>query len=324
MRDNFIRRALAAIDESSNERLDSNETMFLERELTQLRAKTYDVEYAPLIGRQLVPIANDIAPSADKYAYKVYDRSGKAKVIANASDDPPNIEATAKEVTGKVYTVGDSYKWSIMELREAARTRTPLSEKKAAAARDAIEVAIDEMLFEGVPADVFQTNLVTTGLFNNADVVSQTVASLTDWVDGTSVDTILGEINGMFTSVFAGSRQRWAADTLVLPSDRYAFIAQRKLGTNNDTTVLKFFLANNPFVKAVLPWHRLDTYGTNGNGRALVFRKDPIVLEGVVPQEFEQLPPQARNFEFVVPCQARCGGVMVYQPSAMKYGDFAA
>ena len=31
---------------------------------------------------------------------------------------------------------------------------------------------------------------------------------------------------------------------------------------------------------------------------------------------------QARTLEFIVPCQARCGGVKIYQPSAMRYVDF--
>ena len=87
-------------------------------------------------------------------------------------------------------------------------------------------------------------------------------------------------------------------------------------------TILRSFLANNPYIRNIDQWYRLDGAGAGGKNRGIVYKRDPMVLEGVVPLDFEQLPPQARNLEFVVPCQARCGGVKIYQPSAMRYVDF--
>jgi hypothetical protein len=51
------------------------------------------------------------------------------------------------------------------------------------------------------------------------------------------------------------------------------------------------------------------------------YRKDPNVLELIVPQEFEQFPPQERNLEVVINCHMRCGGVVCYYPLAISFGD---
>lgn len=51
------------------------------------------------------------------------------------------------------------------------------------------------------------------------------------------------------------------------------------------------------------------------------YRRSPDALEAIVPQEFEQFPAQERGLEFVVPCHAKCGGVVLYYPLSMAYGD---
>ena len=69
-------------------------------------------------------------------------------------------------------------------------------------------------------------------------------------------------------------------------------------------------------------WHKLDLADAAGTGpRMVTYQRDPEVLELVIPQEFEQFPPQARNLAFVVPCHARVGGVVVYYPLAIVYTD---
>src|SRR4051812_27241906 len=102
-------------------RTDASETVFLERELTQLRAKLFKVDYPQLVGRTFAPLATDIAPSATTYAYKVMDRIGRARISSDGSGDAPRIDLTAQEITGKVRVITDSYGWTKTELREAAR-----------------------------------------------------------------------------------------------------------------------------------------------------------------------------------------------------------
>jgi hypothetical protein len=326
MRDRFIQSALRVL-EDNDVRLDANETAFLERELTQLRSKVFEVVYPDLLGRRFAPMATDIASSAERYSYKVWDHKGNAKVGANDADDAPRVDAVAKEITGRVYPVVASYGWGLNEMREAARVGAPLGAQKALAARHAIEVGIDEMCAQGYTSQVGETNLITRGILNNTDVAGAAnarVQSLTNWTMATDPDVILEELYGMVSKIVVDSKQSFIPNKLILPTNRYSIVSQKKVGVDNDTTILRSFLANNPFVKSVEQWYRCDGAGTNSKGRVVLYQLDPMVLECVIPQEFEQLPPQARNYEFVVNCQARCGGVKVYQPSAMLYGDFPA
>jgi hypothetical protein len=324
MKDLFFQRAVQILEGHDGVRLDANETAFLERELTQLRTKIFEVVYPDMLGRRFVPMATDIAASAEKYAFKVWDKVGKAKVAANDSDDAPRIDVTGKELNGKVYPVIASYGWGLNELREAIRTNTPLQSQRALAARSAIETGIDEMLANGYTDQPGETNLVTKGLLNNADVEGLGYATLTNWTQATAATTIENELNAWINGIISGSKQKFLPTNVLLPPSRHEIINTKRVGVDNDTTIKASFLKNNPHIKAIDPWWRLEGIGTNSTGRGLVYQKDPLVLEGVVPVDFEQLPPQARNFEFIVNCFGRCGGVKVYQPLAMKYGDFPA
>jgi hypothetical protein len=318
-----IRAALGSAGFVGVHRFDSNETAFLERELTQLRARVFEVIYPDRLARSFLPMATDIAPSADTYSFKVTNRVGRAKIIANGVTDIPRVDVNAFEVTGKVRTIGASYGWTVYELREAARIGTPLETMKAMSARDAVEDTIDEMLFRGDVTSVGQSNVGVTGLVNNTAVETLGVVPLTHWVQATAAATMLQELNTWVAGVVNQSFQKLLPDTMLLPPSRYNVIAQKAFSADNEKTVLRAFLENNPYIKNVAQWHRLENAGASGKDRGLVYRRDPIVLEGVVPQEFEQHPPQAQGLELVINTTARCGGVKVYQPLGMLYGDFA-
>jgi hypothetical protein len=304
-------------------RFDASETAFLERELTVIRRKVFEVQYADLLAKKFMPLATDIPPSAETYVYGVYDKSGRAKVIANGSVDLPRVDVIKSEVTGKVREIGDSYGWDITSMREAARVGAPLTEMKAKAARTAIETLTDKMLFDGKDHD--GTSFGVTGIANNADVISQGIVNpVSDpWLITMDPALILADLNSSVATMVAASLQKWLPDTLLLAPREFAIIVATRVSVYSDATILQSFLKTNPYIKNIDQWHRLTGAGAGGLNRGIAYKRDPEVLEGVVPLDFEQLPPQARGLEFVVPCHARCGGVKVYQPGAMRYIDFA-
>lgn len=304
-------------------RFDANETAFLSRELEFVRTRVFEVQYADLIARNLVPIANDIPASADTYVYKVMDRVGEAKVIANGAKDLPRVDVIGREETGKVRTLGDSYGWTVYELREAARTGTPLADLKARAARAAIETQIDNMLATGNTDK--QSGMGVTGLINNADVEGLGITAFDHWVLGTTTSAqMVAELNAFVSGTVTTSKQKFIPDTLVIPSNRYEIVSQAPWGVDSDKSALRWFLENSVYIKNVVPWYRLTGAGASGKDRMIAMKRDPLVLEGVIPQEFEQFPPQAQGLEMVVNCTARSGGVKIYQPLGLKYADFDA
>lgn len=304
-------------------RTDANETVFLERELTQLRTKLYLVEYPQLVGRTFAPLATDIASSANTYAYKVLDRIGRARISADGSGDVPNITADAKEVTGKVRMITDSYHWSKQELREAARVGSPLSQTLAGMASDAIETSVDEMLALGDLAEsTLQDNVSTTGLLNNTYVEAQGIIDpgIGSWASASAANLLIA-LNAMVSVVVNESRQTYLPDTLILSPFQYNVIATKPYSDTSPDTVLQVFLRNSPYIKNVYQWFRCSGAGAGGKDRAVVYQRSPNVLEAVIPQNFEQEPPQASKFEITIYCSARCGGVKWHRPIAGRYAD---
>jgi hypothetical protein len=305
---------------------DANDTMFLERELIQLRARMYEVQFPTLIARTLMPFANDVAASADTYGYKVLRPIGAAKIVATNAKDLPRVDVAAREVLGKVHQIGLAYGWDINQLREAARLQIPLSDIKAKTARDASERGIDEILATGdLEKSAAQNGLELNGLLNNPDVEAQGIRVGSWWFATTppTPSAVLAELGGILSAISADSDDRWAADTLLLPTKLYNYASQTPFSTLTGDSILTIFKKNNESLKLIRPWYRCNTAGAGGVPRAVAYQRDSTVLEGVVPQEFEQFPPQASGLEFVVPCTARCGGVKIYQPTAVRYIDFA-
>jgi hypothetical protein len=311
------------------EHFDANETAFLQRQLEQVRAKTFEVEYPELRARSFFPLASDIAPSAETYVYFVYDKTGHAKVIANGVDDLPRVETHVTERTGKVRSLGDSYGWNIVEMREAARLNVPLRDQKAMAASYFIAKLTDTLLATGKDPNMDATSATALGIpgfINNADIAGggdARVVALTHVNASTTGAVQLANLNKLAVAVPNGSSNLYYADTIILPTAEYNLAATTRMNDFDSRTVLQAFLAGNPWIKTVEWWLSLNGAGATAKNRAVAYKRDPGVLEAVVPQEFEQLPPQERNLEFVINCHARCGGVKVYKPLACVYGDFA-
>jgi len=92
-------------------RLDSNESMFLLRQLDYIKQQTYDIKYAELKARKLFPVSSEADPGAERIYYRQYDQSGIAKIISNYADDLPDADVIGKEYFASVKTLGSSYKY---------------------------------------------------------------------------------------------------------------------------------------------------------------------------------------------------------------------
>lgn len=305
---------------------DANETMFLERELTQLRAKAFEVQFPLPIARTLAPKATDIAPSAAVYEYKVYEPVGAAKFINYKANDIPRVDTVVKSVTGKVMPIGAAYGWDINELREAARLNLQLPEVKARAARDFIERAIDTILaFGSLPDETGALpDVGLTGLVNNALVVTIGILPGTFWLDPTPADptVVQADLNLLASEVPNSTNNTFKVDTILLPTRHYSYVQQTPYSALTGESILTVFRRNNPQITTIAPWYKLDTAGVNDVPRAVAYQKDPGVLESIIPQEFEVMPPEMQGLEFIYNCHARAGGVKIYQPLAVRYMDF--
>lgn len=310
MKRSDIEAALAA----SPIRLDANETSYLSRELIHVQSRVYETKYAPLKARQFLPPGEGGDPGAETLVWQRWDSVGRAKVVANHSDDLPKVDAIKSEGANKVRTLGDSFSYSVIDIRRSAKTGVLLNDKKAMAARRAAEATNDEILALGAPEYG-----IPSGMLNDPDV--DTVTSAVDWDAGaTTAAAIIREIGDLVEAVKIGSEDAFIADTILFPPSVWKILRQT-INAQTDRTIFQVMLDTFPEIRNVDTWHRLETAGASGKSRIVAYTRDPEVLTAEVLEEFTMLPPQARNLAFEVPCMLRTAGCAVRFPIGMKYMD---
>ena len=301
-------------------RYDSADNFFFARELEYIRARSYDVKYAELKGRTLVPVDNSVDTGAEFVTYSQYDKFGVAKIINNYATDFPRADVRGKQFKQIIKGLGSSYGYDVQEIRAARFAQKPLEQRKADAAHKAIEDKIDQIASTG------DTENGLIGLFNIPNAQTYTVpngaAGSPDFASKTSLE-VLKDLNGIVHQVVATTLEVEQPDTMILPIAQYTDISTRPMFTvgGSDVTILEYFMENSPYIKQVVPWGRASGQGVGGTDRMMAYKRDPDHLVLVIPQEFEQFPPEMEGMLAKIACHARSGGLQVFYPLANLYGD---
>jgi hypothetical protein len=300
-------------------RLDRGESLFFARELDRIKSQTYDVKLNELKALSLIPVSTDAGPAASTITFRRYDAFGFAKIISDYAHDFPRVDVYGEEETIKVHSLGISYGYNIMEIREAAMVPgRNLELRRATSARRAHDEKVNDLALKG--DDVYKIQ----GLFRYPGVSEATIPS--DGTGGSKAwntkteDQILRDLNLITDAVILPTFGREVPDTLLLPLDVYNFLASKRLG-DNQITLLKYILDNSPQIKRIEWLNELSGAGEDGVNRAIIgkFDADHITLE--LPQPFEQFDPLQNGMEYTVPCHSRCAGVIIYYPMAFAYVD---
>lgn len=306
------RELLIALLAQGGVRLDDTQTALLDKQLQYIKSKTYDVQYSVLKAAEFIPFSSEVPEGAETWVYRQYDQVGMAKVISNPADDLPMVDILQAEFPQPIITIGDAYSWSVLDLKRAAFSGTPLEAKKAMAARQVIERRIDQIAAFG------ETARNTRGFLNHPNVPHNVVTN-GNWLTATA-DQILADLYESEQLVIDTTNEVHEADTLILPSAYFGRISTLRLNTQTDATVLQHFLKNAQSIKSVGRWNKLAT-ANGGAPRGMMYKRSPEVVEFVLPNPFESLPPEKRNLTYVVNNIARVGGVVFYYPLSAVYLD---
>lgn len=302
----------------STGRLDANEGVFFARQLEYLRPQAYDVRRAPLSALAVMPVDTSVPEGAEYITYTQYDQAGVAKIIANYADDLPRADVSGKQFTSPIRSIGDSYGYSVQEIRAANYAGTNLDARKQGAARRAHDELVNRLAWAGDSISGLP------GFLNNPNIPNYIIPATGTgtsklWTTKTP-DQILADMNGLVNQVYFQSKGIHRANQLWMPLEQHTLISTMPRSSLSDTTVLDFFIRNNPGV-SVRPLLELD--GANAGGLdamiALENDRDNYVLQ--LPMMFRQHAPQQRNLEFVIPCESRFAGVSVFYPLAFAKAD---
>lgn len=305
--------------------LDDASNAFFARELEYIKAQTFDIVYPMLKATTLIPVSTEAGPGAESITYQQFDQVGIAKIIANYADDLPRADVKGKEFTAPVRSLGASYGYSVQEIRAAQFAGRNLEQRKANATRRAIEQKINRLGWFG-DAEYGLKGLLNHDNITRVAVEDDGTGSSTLWEDK-NPDQILRDMNDLVNGIVDITNGVEAPNTLLMPIEQYTFIASTARSANSDTTILQYFLTNNPFIDTV-DW-LVEAKGAGlgegsvpaGGDIMIAYDRNPDKLTFEIPQPFEQFPAQERGLEFVIPTHARCSSVLLYYPLSVALAE---
>ena len=300
--------------------LDEGETFFFARELEYVKSKSYDIEFPEMKAFKHIPISTEAGEGANVITYAQFEEVGIARFIESYADDLPRADIRGKEYSQLVKSIGVSYGYSIQEVRSAIYVGRSLTQRQANAARRANDQFVNKTAWFG--NDLY--NMI--GMLNNPNVPETAVpndgtGATTEWVNKTP-DQILRDLNQFTNAISALTNGVEMPNTVLLPIAQYTLIASTPRSSVSDTTILEYFIQNNPFVTTVDWVPELKGVIVDGSPTDvfICFDKNPDKLTMEIPMPFTQYPPQERNLEFVVPCESRYGGIITYYPLSINIG----
>lgn len=301
-------------------RFDSAEQagVFFSRELDFIKTQTYDVEYPEMTALALFPVTSEVPEGAETFTYYSYDKTGMAKIINNYATDLPRADVKGKPNTGYVKSVGDSYGYSVQEMRASRMAGKSLDVRKGESARYAIDYVSNKIAWAGN-----KENGLVGILSDDNDIPKYVLSTVT--VDGKertefrykNADQILEDINGMQKYVSKITKNVEKPDTLVLPANVYIDLATRRI-PDTETTILKFVLDHAPYLKEIREANELQAESTDinptGSNVMFLFTNNERKLSLEIPMHFYQYPLQEKGLEIEIPCEQRVAGMVIYYP----------
>jgi hypothetical protein len=286
------------------------DAIYFARSLDYVSARNVEV-LRPIRGiDRFVPTSNEFPVGAESMVYRIYDAVGMAKIIGANVDDLPRVDVRGIEMSVRSQTIGVSYGWTQKELRTAQYSGSGLPTRKATIARDVVDRKEDAIKVSGDAVyNVY-------GILTHPNVPSVT-APIGDWANAaTSAEEIVDDVIALVNAVYTQSKGNFTAAVLAMPYQLRMIAARKRFTAPATDTALSFIRQTFPDL-TIVEVPELAAAGAGGTHVAMVGTNNPAhyAYERVMP--FRELPPQARNLEMIVNCEAETAGVIVYQPLAL-------
>lgn len=315
-------------------RYDANETTILSNALVAAGIEAINYDYPELKFREFAPVQSGIDAGAESYTWQEYDITGQAKVIANGSDDLPDVSAYMKTNTGVIKNYGNSYSFTRKDLRRVAFAKRSgqqagvLDVDRIAIAREMHERTKD---YVGAYGDTARS---LPGVLKGANVnvisaAAPAAGSSKKWdgVDKTGAEILKDLRTGMKT-VAVQSKGAHRVNKIGMSIEFAEAIAVKPLLATGDNqiTVLEHFLKSQRDMGqpvTIVAWNRCATADAAGTGDRVVFGKVDRSTAGLVePLPFDSTSPEQRGLGWKVGCESEYGGIFIKKPLAWLYMDF--
>lgn len=298
------------------DRLDANESALFKRQAEYIKRKTYDTKFKNLKAKRFIPVSTEVPSGSATYTWRSYTKFGVAKIIDDYGKDFPRVDIYGEENTAKIFGQGVSFGYSIVEIRRAQREGLNLSDRKAQAARRAIEEKHDALAWNGDSDHNIQGFIDYPGI-TEATLTTGTAGDT--WALKTP-DEIIADLTALENAVSVPTNGVETITQIIVPRTQYNILKNTRMTDGNDKTILMYYTENNPEISIDVV-DLLATAGDSSTTRMMGYVLDPDYVQQEIPQMFEMADPDKMGMEYVIPCHAEFGGVTVYYPSACAYMD---
>jgi hypothetical protein len=286
--------------------------VFFAQQLNVVRTRLYERKTPAMRAFDIVPVLTDTPDWAETITQRSYDSVGVAKIIANYGSDLPRADVVSSETIVKVKDIGDSYGYNVPEMRASEATGAQLDVRKANAARKAVDIKVAQLSMIG------EAVYGLFGLLNHPNIGS-TIGLTGTWSTATGAQ-ILADLELIAATIPGQSKGVHQTTRIGLADTDLNLLKTKFIADTGGKNVATVFRESHPEITLV---GLVEFRGAGPTGKnafvASEFSDENYAFEMVMP--FNQLPAQARNLEFVVPCLARCGGVNVTYPLALTRGE---
>jgi hypothetical protein len=128
-------------------------------------------------------------------------------------------------------------------------------------------------------------------------------------------------LNTAITYMVAGTNMVEKPNTIALAYEDWNKLNTTPRSSTSDTTVLSYFLANDPYITSVIPMNELNDFSGANKNRMVVYNRNPEKLKLMMPQMLETFPPEREGMEYTVDGYARVMGTTIYYPKSVLYVD---
>lgn len=260
------------------------------------------------------------------------DLSGRANWQSGAAKDIPLADVSQDMQTKTFQLAAIGYQWNIEEVNTANQIGASLPDRRARAARLAYTKFMYDLTLFG-SAEKGMGGLTNYGGVTTTTAPADGTGSVTFWVDDDGVGTktpaqIVRDINVALQGVMLASYETEMADTVLLPTEAFNYIAGTPYSATTMETILSFIMRSNIYtiqtgrpltIRAV---RELGTAGAGGTGRLVVYKNDQDYVKLHLPMPHQFLPVyQDGPLNFTIPGIFRTGGIELLTSVAFRYVD---
>lgn len=307
--------------------LDAQQALgFLMPQHFSMEQRVYETKYPSFDYASLIPVITEGNEWARGTMFRSMDIAGDAQWLNGGAFDMPLADVTRGQFLTAFQMAGIGYEWNLEEISVAQQEGTNLPDMKATAARKIAERKLYKIAMLG-DAEKGWTGLLNDPSVTATDVAANGTGSSTFWANKTA-QQILTDINEGISGGYVDSMETEVANTVLVPTLAHHHIASRPMSNDNPMTVLQYIRENNVLTattgeQLVIRAQRdLATADPGGDGRMIIYRRDPEVVRFHLPMPHRFLPPfQKSAMLWEVGGIMRTGGTEIRTPVAVRYLD---